>query len=284
MKETWWISSAHRDALRNVTHLSIPAWMHSAQVGTYLSSDRRSVSHALDGEPALLVKWRIPRATQTLKNRWRPSRARREARLACALRARDIQTPEPVAAAERRRGRALLASLFLRVYRPDWMPVTQALATERVNAHTLMAALRTWHTLGFRHGDAYPKNMLWDDERKIVVPIGFPAGRLMDTQTAPLDRAAAKDVAQLLVGLWLVGVDVVSAEHLPAMASLVEKTRNAQEDAALLWHVCEPRVQSILRKKRVRRETRPEREPDGPTRPEPLPLDEGVALEFRELI
>ncbi len=283
MKETWWIDSARRDALPRELPLTIPAWMHAAATGTFLSSDRRSVTHALMNEPALLIKWRIPNPAHGFKNRWRPSRARREARVANALLAHGIDTPHAVAAAERRQGRALVASLFIRLFRSDCVPVLQAIEEGDVDSNQLMASLRAWHETGFRHGDAYPKNMLWDPANAQLMPIGFPAGRFTRGERAPIDRAAAKDVAQLLVGLWLARTPDISASHLPEMKTLLETSLGSREDPSLLWNASQARVQAILRKKQERRRTRPEREPHGPTRPQPLALDGGITVDVREL-
>ena len=104
-------------------------------------------------------------------------------------------------------------------------------------------ALATWHDLGFRHGNAYPKNVL-QTAQSVLVPIGCPAASFTGPGKRP-DRAQVKDVAQMLAGLGAIdrSLEIPLLEHY---------TQTANISTAKLASRVRPHVERIFAKKRAR--------------------------------
>ena len=117
MIEHWWLSPEVRGPLEERAPLDVSAWMHAAESGRVLSSDRQSVSVRIGGEPPFFVKWRRTRRGRKRRTFLRPSRERKEARAYLRMSVRGIRAPFPWAVGERRRGGVLVGSVLVRVYR-----------------------------------------------------------------------------------------------------------------------------------------------------------------------
>lgn len=277
MRETWWIAGGAEDVLDRAALLSVAGCMTVAAGGERLSSDRQSAAVRLRGKPALLVKWRRPRSGRRWKTWWRASRERREAAVSLRLLDHGIDTPAPLAVAERREGPQLVGSVLVRRYHEGVETADRWLAREKQaeRALDLVRTLATWHDAGFRHGDCYPKNVLVDRESRHAMPIGAPYGHF--TSPGPrLDRARARDLAQ-----WVAGLDALGfAAALGVLTPYAEAVGMGPE----VFDRVQPLLARIQARKAARRESQPRREPEGAPLPVPLPPDrKAVDRHFRAL-
>lgn len=126
--------------------------------------------------------------------RIRKSKARRELEIAVRLRAREINTPLPVAAGESRRGGLLTACYLLVPFERDALDLaafanSPASAWMRRAITTEFGALaRRLHGIGFRQADFAPNNFLLRlAARPEIVPIDFERATLSN-DSAGLDR------------------------------------------------------------------------------------------------
>ena len=277
MRETWWFAKGARDALDAAGLVSVAACMAAAERGRRLSSDRQSAAVRLDGDPPLLLKWRRPRPGRRWRTWLRASRERREARVALRLLALGIDTPAPLAVAERRHGARLVGAVLVRPYVEGVLSAEAWLAsgTQARRSLDLVRALARWHDAGFRHGDCYPKNVLVDVATREAMPIGAPYGRF--TSPGPgLDRARARDLAQWLVGLEALGFAAVPGALTPYAEALGL--------GAEVVDAVEPLLVRLRARKAARRASQARREPAGAPLPVALPPDPGpVRRRFRML-
>jgi hypothetical protein len=235
--------------------------------GRVLSSDRQSAAVLLADAPPLLVKWRRPVGWRRSGRAWnRPSRERKEARAALAARARGIPAPVPLAVGEHRAAGRLLGAVLVRPFFEAVTPADRVLAGNRDLVEGLARTLRAWHDAGFRHGDAYPKNVLVTAGGE-AWPIGVPAARFV--RPGPrLDGARRKDLAQ-----WAAGQRALLGEA-EAFAFLDAYARPpGLPPRGRLERWIRPRYDRILEKKARREATRPAREGPVAPRPRPLPAD-----------
>jgi hypothetical protein len=131
----------------------------------------------------------------------------------------------------------------------------------------LLHAVRGWHERGFRHGDAWPKNVLLARDGSGAVPIGASRARRTAAGSA-LDRPRLMDLARLVAGareLWpgREPDDLLAPyAEAPDVAPIVGLAAHV---SSLLASVESRRARDVA--------TRPAREPHGPTLPMPLPPD-----------
>jgi len=255
VNETWWLADGVREWLQPQAPFDVAAWMTLAGEGSLLSSDRQSAAVRVDGDSTLLVKWRRPRRGRRLRTWRRASRERKEAAAALFAKELGIATPQPLAVGERRHGGVLQGAVLIRPFEPGRRDGREVAKEDPSVIDTIAKALRTWHDMGFRHGDCYPKNVLVDVGGANPVPIGFPYAHF-ELADEVIDQARAKDLAQFAAGCKELALDPFAflvAYGLPARAQ------------------AEPIYKQIMRRKAQRIATRPQREPDGP--PAPVPLE-----------
>lgn len=282
MHETWWLAADARSWLDpHELPLSVAGMMERCRAGRLLSSDRQSAAVLCEAEEApLLVKWRAPRTGRTWKTTLRPSRERKEATFLLRAAADGIAVPAPIAVGERRHAGRLVGSVLVRHFLPDLVPADVALRRPDASAleERLATALARWHDGGLRHGDCYPKNVLVASDGSEVLPIGAPAARWR-RRGPRLDRPRRKDLAQWAAGCRDLVGEARAFDFLPHYAEAAGLGRDAA--AALEARIQAPYAR-ILARKAQRIATLPEREPDGPPAPRPLPPDApGEALPRR---
>lgn len=265
MPTRWWIEDKHRAALEARAPLEVAAWMQPDDGRQVLSSDRQSAAVRWAGSTPLLVKWRAPMPGRRAKTWLRPSRERREAEAMTRAHALGIPCPRAWAVGELRRLGVLVGSVLIRPFDDDATTVAEAMMTEP-QVHVVAArALRRWHDLGFRHGDCYPKNVLVGGATDEPRPIGCPKARFVPPGPT-LDDARRKDLAQ-----WAVGTAGASVLGDPLAFLAVYAEPPGLPDYETLVTSLLPLQERILARKAERLRTRPEREPDGPPAPTPLP-------------
>ncbi len=256
---------------------SVSGWMERGRAGRLVSSDRDAAAVRLDAAAGpLLLKWRAPAPPRRWRTWLRPSRERAEARGALAARRVGIAAPAPLLVGERRdRWGRLLGSVLLRPWLEGWRPADEALAAPGGGALAprLGEALARWHTAGYRHGDAWPKNLLLDDAAERVLPVGAPQARVVRAGRR-LDRRALRDLSRLVAGLAGLAPLGVATDADPggALAAYVE-ARGLRGDAGGLRRRVEAFLARLLRNRAEDERTRPLREPLGPPAPVPLPPD-----------
>lgn len=265
MAERWWIDEEHRAALTSRAPLDVAAWMQPGPERLVLSSDRQSAAVLWNGDVPLLVKWRVPIAGRKGKTWLRASRERAEADAMRAARDHGIPCPQAWAVGERRQLGVLVGAVFIRAFDAQAQTAAEASATDPQVAVDMALALRRWHDAGFRHGDCYPKNVLLGGAAGEPRPIGCPKGRFV----APgprLDDARLKDLAQ-----WAVGSANAAALGDPfAFLTFYGEAEGLPDYEALVEAVL-PLYEKIMTRKAERVRTRPQREPEGPPAPQPLP-------------
>lgn len=267
MQERWWLAAAARDALGAQLEDDVASWMAHAAQGTVLSSDRSSAVVRLETPRPMIVKWRRPRPGRGRRTWLRASRELREARATRHLADLGIDAPPVWAVGERRNFGLLLGAVLLRPWIDDAADLRAAPLEQLAEG---AKALRHWHELGFRHGDAYPKNVLRRGDGSLL-PLGFPAARFVRAGMTT-DALRLKDLAQ-----WVVGVRLAHPE-----TSVEEATAPYAEGAdgptTETWsQLIEPARQKIEAKKTERARTRAQREPSGVPRPVPLPVAQDLA-------
>ncbi len=271
MRETWWLgvpsALESTGALGRLGVASVASAMAVAGAGRVLSSDKQSAAVVLAGPPPVFLKWRRVRGAKRHRHAFlRPSRERREAAAALEARTRGIATPHPLAVGERRAGGLLLGAVLVRPFFVDRAPLDRGLAGP--GGPDLLAraaaAWRRWHDAGFRHGDAYPKNVLLGRDGDLW-PIGFPAARFVRPGPA-LDRARRKDLAQ-----WTVAIELLLGEEAPR--AFLRAYAGDDPGALDLARRIARLAGAVRRRKARRRASRPAREPEGPPPPVPLPPD-----------
>ncbi len=267
MKETWWLADEARAAIE-ARGLDVAAWMHAE--GAVLSSDRQSAAIHINAQPPLLVKWRAPIPGRRRRAFLRPSRERREAFAMLAATRRGLPCPEPWAVGERRRFGVLQGAVYIRRFDTEAQTAENACLEDASTLVDAARALRAWHDLGFRHGDCYPKNILVGGGGVDPRPIGCPYARWI-TSGAVIDRARKKDIAQFLVGI---PPSLDPEDGARALNAYVEDPGLPSAEA--LHAQVQPLIEGIMRKKAHRIATRPQREPDGPPKPVPLPPTAGA--------
>jgi len=276
MNERWWVADEQRDAPSLRDRLRVAAWMQPGDDRHVLSSDRQSAAVLHGGDTPLLVKWRRPLPDRVRRTFLRASRERLEARASLHALARGIPVPAPWAVGELRGRGVLLGAAFIRAYDAEAQSGADAAAEDAALPAALGAALRNWHERGFRHGDCYLKNFLVGGAAGSPRPIGFP-GACFVAPGPRLDRRRLKDLAQFAAGCVELGpevdpfgflADYAAAEAgLPAPDALQARVR--------------PIFERILERKAERIATRPQREPDGPPAPLPLPPEFGLSVDVR---
>ena len=265
MAERWWVEEEHRAALEARAPLDVAAWMQPAADRRVLSSDRQSAAVLWDGDAPLLVKWRAPIPGRKAKTLLRPSRERAEADAMRAARKLGIPCPPAMAVGERRSLGVLEGSVMIRAFDPGARTVDEAVL-EDPQVHVRVAeALRRWHDLGFRHGDCYPKNVLVGGIEPAARPIGCPKARFVAAGPR-IDEARLKDLAQ-----WAAGSADASVLGDPFAFLAVYGEPDGLPGYEELVGRITPYFETILEKKAERLRTRPEREPEGPPQPKPLP-------------
>lgn len=264
MTESWWVAAPHREALEALAPLDIAAWMARAARGTVLSSDRQSMAVRVDAQGASwLVKWRHTLPARRTKTWGRPSRERRELRTAAAARARGIPALEAWAVGERRRFGRLVGSVLVRPFDAAARVALDVLPGAPAHAAALGTQVAGWHARGWRHGDAYAKNLLLLADGTTFAPIGHPHARFVAPRIGALDAGVQRDLAQAVLGLEALAGDLVR----PFLAAYAAGAGRAPD---VLRAALAPARGRILAKKAERLRTRPAREPDGPPQPRPL--------------
>jgi len=263
MQERWWLAAAAREALGTHLEADVATWMARASEGTVLSSDRSSAVVRLETPSPMIVKWRRPRPGRGRRTWLRASRELREARATRRLAQLGIEAPPVWAVGERRNFGLLLGAVLLRPWIDDAEDLRSAPFEHLAEG---AVALRSWHDLGFRHGDAYPKNVLRRRNGSLL-PLGFPAARFVRAGTST-DALRLKDLAQ-----WVVGVRLAHPQ-VSVEAALRSYADAASGPAPDVWaqHI-EPARLKIEAKKAERARTRAEREPGGVPQPVPLAPD-----------
>jgi len=263
VSERWWVDAEGRPRLLALAPFDVSAWMALAEEGERLSSDPSSAAVRLAGPDPLLLKWRRPRRGRRARTLLRASRERKEARAALRLLALGIAVPRPLAVAERRRRGVLAGSLLVRPFVDGACTAAQVLARDPSPLAALAVAWRRWHDLGFRHGDAYPKNVLVREEGE-PMPIGFPMARVV-TAGEQIDKERVRDLAQ-----WVVGLEEVDlGTEVDAFLRRYGAGR-PEASISLLADLVEERARGVRSKKALRLESRPVDEPLGPVLPRPL--------------
>lgn len=263
MIERWWIDPGAAAMLGERGLTTLDGCAAAAARGRVLSRDRQSAAVLLEGSPPLLLKWRHTLPGRRGRTWLRRSRERREAVAARKAGRLGIPCPRALAVAERRAAGLLVASALIRPFLPDHSP-----AGERWSPATcdrVAVALRSWHDAGFRHGDAYPKNILLPAGDGPCVPIGCPAARFR-SPGSHLDRARLRDLARICVGIVERGAD--PAAFLEAYGRSMGLRQ--------LERCIAPHRASIEERKRRRIASRPQREPEGPQPPVPIPPAPGI--------
>jgi tRNA A-37 threonylcarbamoyl transferase component Bud32 len=256
VKETWRWEEGGEAVLAPRGLAAIDAIVAAAATGRVLSSDRQSAAVLLPGEPPLLVKWRHTLPARRWRTFLRASRERKEADAARRARGLGIPAHMTLAVGERRSAGFLVASVLVRRFVPDAVPLSE----RPDEAPRAARELRRWHDLGFRHGDAWPKNLLLPAGEGEPFPVGFPLARFV-RPGARLDRARRRDLARLAAGLSLLERAPFSflAAYLeaPGLPGPVEVERAVT-----------PIVEEVLDRKRRRRVAEASRPIHGPL---PLP-------------
>jgi hypothetical protein len=157
----------------------------------------------------------------------------------------------------------LAGSLLVRPFVEGARPAAETLGDDACDPARLAAAWRRWHDLGFRHGDAYPKNVLVSGGGD-PIPIGFPRARWRAPGEA-LDDARVRDLAQWVVGMEEVGLGARTTRFLDDYGVGLP-----EEAVRLIQARVEERAEIVRRKKAVRRASQAVREPEGPPLPRPL--------------
>ncbi len=261
MRERWWVDAADRAAVEAIAPLDLVAWIDRARGGRELSGDRQSVAARIDtaGGP-WFVKWRHTLPSRRWKTWGRPSRERAERDAAARAIERGVPALRIVAAAERRRAGRVIASLLARPFDDGARGVPDLLSARPDRVEDASRALAAWHATGFRHGDAWPKNVLaWEDGARFA-PIGHPHARFAPPSRTRWDAMRARDLARFLTGLESLGL-AERALAAYAAASGIEADR--------IRRSVTPLRARILLRKRERERTRAAREPRGPPRPSP---------------
>lgn len=256
MNERWWIDARHREKLEAVAPCRIAAWVEAAQQAEILSSDRQSVAARLP-RAGLFVKWRHTSPARRRKTWGRASRERREAQSALCARALGIPGPRPCAVAEVRARGVLVAAVLIRPFDLRAQRADEVLAADETASQALAQQLRQWHATGWRHGDCYPKNVLLLEDRATFAPIGYPSAQFAKVDR--LDAARVKDLAQLCVGVQALGettIDEVVQAYAPG------------DETPGIQHLVQRRIETIQARKQERERTRPQREPEGPSKPD----------------
>jgi hypothetical protein len=231
----------------------------------------------LDGDEALLVKWRAPLDRRRRRTWMRLSRERKEARALRRAATLGIPTPQALAVAERRRCGLLLGALLVRPFDAQARSAADAARAHPSALLEVASALRRWHDAGFRHGDCYPKNILVGGLADQPRPIGCPMASFVAAGPR-LDRARLRDLGQFTAGsaalepwgdpfTFLLAYG--AAPGLPEHGALV---------AAIM-----PFYERVIERKAERERTRTEREPDGPPAPRPLPPGAPPRARVRDL-
>jgi tRNA A-37 threonylcarbamoyl transferase component Bud32 len=283
MRERVWLAADARATLGAHADRGVPGWMALAAQGRTLSTDRDAAAARVDlPSGPLLVKWRHPSRKKGWKDALRPSRERTEARGLLAARAAGIDAPAPMLVIERRVGvRRLVGSVLVRPFVLGLTPADALLddpGGERLLA-PLVRHVRTWHDAGFRHGDGWPKNLLLSADGARAIPIGAPKARRVRAG-AGVDALRLRDVARLVAYARLTWPEADAYALLDAY--LAAPGLPGRE---VLERRLAPLVNRVLAKRSEDERTRPEREPDGPPLPVPLPPDrEPVARQVRLLL
>lgn len=279
MRERWWVAPGAGAALGLWARRSVPAWMEACARAQALSTDRDSAAVRLLGPAgALLVKWRRPSRAKGWKHALRPSRERREALGLLAARAIGLDVPAPLLVGERRTtlGR-LVGSVLVRPWVEGLEPADLLLA--RAGGAALLAplarALRAWHDAGWRHGDAWPKNLLLAPDGSRALPVGAPKAHVVGAGPR-LDRARRRDLARLAAGLSVLEPTLDPLRFLPAYLE-----GPGLCDLASLERAVRPLLARVLAKRAEDVRSRPAREPHGPPLPVPLP-DDAARVRRRE--
>lgn len=266
MSERWWLRPDTVTDLEKVCELDVAAWMHVAEQGERLSSDRSSAAARVDvGGRSYLVKWRRPRPGGRWRTWLRASRERLEARALIHLGRLGLAVVAPLAVGERRQAGWLAGSVLVREFRPG-LAATRLLAQSAQPLTSLAWTWRAWHEQGLRHGDAYPKNVL-RDTAGTWIPIGCPKATFR-LPGPSLDRARVRDLAQWCVGLEELGH--ASHDFLSGYSAAQPERGLPALSLATLTAALEPLAARIRRKKARRRASQPRREPAGPPAPVPL--------------
>jgi hypothetical protein len=269
VKERWWLGPGADQRLGPRTAWTIPEWMHAE--GEVLSTDRDSAAVRVpDAKGALLVKWRVVAPGRRWRWWLRASRERGEARGLPRARARGIDLPSPLAVGERRDVLSrLVAAVMVRPFIEGFANAAEALGARGGDAliAPLARALRGWHDAGWRHGDAWPKNFLITRDGARAAPIGAPKAFVV-AKGVRLDAGRLDDLAHFAAGIRL------SAAGRDPFAFVHEYlARPGLPPRVLLEARLRPRLERILAKRAEDERTRPQREPQGPPSPTPLPLD-----------
>lgn len=283
MRERVWLAAEARATLGAHADLSVPGWMALAGQGRTLSTDRDAAAARVDlPSGPLLVKWRRPSRKKGWKAAVRPSRERTEARGLVAARACGIDVPAPALVSERRTGLGRLVGSVL--VRPFVLGLTPADALlDDPGGERLLAPLarhvRAWHDAGFRHGDAWPKNVLISADGTKAIPIGAPKARRVRAGTT-LDPLRLRDLARLAAYARLTWPKADPYAWLDAYLAAPGLAARPTLERRL-----DPLVERVLAKRSADERTRPEREPDGPPLPVPLAPDpEPVPRQVRLLL
>ena len=204
---TWWISREfdHPD-LRARLQAPEKLMAPPAQLLPRDSAPRNTVVARAqwNGLVVYIKRYRQKNLAQTVKDIFRPSRARRAFECSFALNQAGIATPVPIAVGEVRAGRRLKESFLLTKEVPDTRTFFEhrALAKGRAQTRLLMRALaRTLaklHDAGFSHSDPNFSNWL-------VIGPPFPQPNLLAIDLDGVRRtgfmsakAAAKDLYRLI--------------------------------------------------------------------------------------
>jgi tRNA A-37 threonylcarbamoyl transferase component Bud32 len=169
------------------------------------TQQRRVARLTLVGVGDVLVKVEQElRFEELVRRMFRPSRARAEWDAARALYARDVPTPEPLALAERTRGRlGARETVYVARFLPGVTPLGDALPPlERDAARMLLeragALVKRMHSAGFDHRDLHPGNVLvGPSPGRALWIIDAARGRL----AAPSPAACEAALARLSLGL-----------------------------------------------------------------------------------
>ncbi|HKQ40523.1 MAG TPA: lipopolysaccharide kinase InaA family protein [Verrucomicrobiae bacterium] len=204
---SWWINREFdspdlRARLRSPDTLMAPP---AERLARDAAPRHTEVARADWGGPQVYIKrYRQKNFAQTVKDIFRPSRARRTFETSFALNERGIPTPLPIAVGEIRAGRSLKEAYLITRAVPDaktffeHRALAKRRAQTRILMRTLARALAKLHDAGYSHSDPNLSNWL-------VVGPAYPDPKLLAIDLDGVRdignvsaKAAAKDLYRLV--------------------------------------------------------------------------------------